>query len=312
MDDRDAMELAATQHGLITYEQAIASGWTRNQVRVRRDAAILVPIHEGVYRFASVPETWEQQLLAACLATGSCVAVSHRSAAASHGVWALTDDLVEITVTADRSPELEGVVVHRIADLAPRWITTIAGVPVTTPARLIVDLGAVLPLHLVGDVFDRALRRDIVSVSEVRSAIRVLARRGRTGIGTARALVAERSAASGRTKLELKMAAIVRRFSLPVPVNEHTVLDDHGQFLARVDFAYPELKYAIEVDGYEAHSGRRAFEHDRARQNDLVDDGWTIHRFTWREVEDHPGRIVGRIRTRHAAILRTLKLPGAA
>jgi very-short-patch-repair endonuclease len=108
------------------------------------------------------------------------------------------------------------------------------------------------------------------------------------------------------------MAEIVRRFSLPPPVTEHTVLDDHGQFVARVDFAYPELKYAIEVDGYEAHTGRRAFEHDRVRQNDLVDDGWTIHRFTWREVEDRPGRVVDRIRRRHAELLGTLKLTGAA
>jgi hypothetical protein len=146
----------------------------------------------------------------------------------------------------------------------------------------------------------------------VRSVIRAVARRGRTGVGIARALVAERSAATGRTKLELRMSEIVRQFSLPAPVVEHTVLDEHGQFVARVDFAYPELKYAIEVDGYEAHSGRRAFEHDRTRQNDLVDEGWTIHRFTWREVEQHPGRLVDRVRTRHAAILRTLKLAGAA
>jgi hypothetical protein len=312
MDEHQAMELAAGQRGVITFEQAVALGWTRHQVQRRLDSGVLQPLHEGIYRFAAVPPTWDQRLLGACLAAGRVVAVSHRAAAALHGVWSLQEDVIEITVPARESPDLAGVVVHRIEDLAPRWITTIDGVPVTTPARLIIDLGAVLPLHLVGVVFDRALRRDIVSLAEVRSAIRAVARRGRTGIGIARALVAERSAASGRTELELRMSEIVRRFSLPAPVTEHTVLDDHGQFVARVDFAYPELKYAIEVDGYEAHSGRRAFEHDRARQNDLVDDGWTIHRFTWREVEHHPGRVVDRIRTRHAAILRTLKPTRAA
>jgi very-short-patch-repair endonuclease len=312
MDQRAAMELARSQLGLITFEQARASGWTRHQILHRLKEGVLEPLHEGVYRFTAVPITWEQQLFAACLAMPSTVAVSHLSGAVLHGLWTEDDPPVEITVGRALSPELGGVVVHRIADLTPRWITTIGGVPVTTPARLLVDVGAVLPMHLAAVVFDRALRRDIASLAEVRSVIRVVARRGRTGVGIARALVAERSVTNGSTELERQMTAIVRRFLLPVPVTEHTVLDEHGQFIARVDFAYPELKYAIEVDGYEPHSGRRAFEHDRVRQNDLVDDGWTIHRFTWRDVNQHPGRIVDRIRRRHAELLGTLKLTGAA
>ena len=47
----------------------------------------------------------------------------------------------------------------------------------------------------------------------------------------------------------------------------------------------PRCKYAIEVDGYEFHTGLREFRHDRVRQNDLVDLGWTVHRFTWTEVD---------------------------
>lgn len=312
MDDAKAMELAASQHGLITFEQALSVGWTRHQVRHRLQNGVLGTVHEGVYRFTAVPQTWEQRLRAACLAMPSTVAVSHRSAAVFHGLWSDDDPVVEITVGRALSPELSGVVVHRIEDLAPRWIMSVRRVPVTTPARLIVDLGAVLPLHLVAVVFDRAVRRDIVSLPEVRSVIRAVARRGRTGVGVARALVAERTPGGSASKLECQMSEIVRRFSLPAPVAEHTVLDPYGQFIARVDFAYPELKYAIEVDGYEAHSERRAFEHDRARQNDLVDDGWTIHRFTWRDVGQHPGRVADRIRRRHHELLGTLKLMGAA
>ena len=108
------------------------------------------------------------------------------------------------------------------------------------------------------------------------------------------------------------MASLIRRYELPTPVPEHTVLDEYGQFVGRVDFAYPELRYAIEVDGFVPHSERRAFEHDRVRQNDLVDRGWTIHRFTWSDVERHPARVAERIRARHTSILRTLKLRGAA
>lgn len=312
MDDRAAMELAGSQHGLITFDQAAATGLTRNQIQHRLNAGMLQPLHEGVYRYAAVPPTWEQRLLAACLATGSLAAVSHRAAAAMHELWWLTDDLVEITVSPDRSPAMLGVVVHRVSDLTPRWIMTIDGIAVTTPARLLVDLGAVLPLGMVARVFDRAIGRRIVSVSEVRSAMRAVARRGRTGVGTVRQLIAERSDARAGTVLELRMAALVRRYSLPAPAPEHTVLDEQGQFVARVDFAYPELRYAIEVDGYEPHTAVRAFEHDRVRQNDLIDQGWTVHRFTWSEIETRPARVAERIRARHCPILGTLKLTGAA
>lgn len=312
MDEHRAMELASSQRGLITFGQALAVGWTRHVIQHHLDRGVLVPVHERVYRYAVVPPSWEQRLLAACLAMPPLVAVSHRAAAVLHETWWDDDPIVEVTVTPDRSPELAEVVVHRIADLTPRWISQVDGIAVTTPARLIVDLGAVLPLHLVAVVLDRALERRIVTLAEVRSVIRAVARRGRTGVGVARALVAERSAARGATELERQMSEIVRRFSLPTPVPEHTVLDGHGQFLARVDFAYPELRYAIEVDGFAPHSARRTFEHDRARQNDLVDDGWTIHRFTWRDVERHPGRVADRIRRRHSAILCTLKPPRTA
>ena len=55
--------------------------------------------------------------------------------------------------------------------------------------------------------------------------------------------------------------------------------------MARVDFAYPELKLAIEVDGFAAHSTVDAFRRDRVRQNALVAAGWTVLRFTWPEVD---------------------------
>jgi very-short-patch-repair endonuclease len=93
---------------------------------------------------------------------------------------------------------------------------------------------------------------------------------------------------------------------VPTPVPEHTVLDALGQFIGRVDFAYPELRYAIEVDGYESHSGLREFRHDRIRQNDLVDLGWTLHRFTWSEVDQLSGRVADRIRRQHRQLLGTL------
>lgn len=62
-----------------------------------------------------------------------------------------------------------------------------------------------------------------------------------------------------------------------------------GRF--RIDFAYPELLIAIEVDGYGPHASRAAFQRDRSRQNDLVALGWTVLRFTWADVVKRPDHV---------------------
>jgi hypothetical protein len=295
---------------LITFEQAIAAGLSRHQVQHRVRAGLLSAVHEGVYRITGAPSTRSQTLLAACLAAGPPSAGSHRTAAAVHRIW--SSEVVEVTVTRERAPELTGVKVHRIADLSTRWITQIDGVPVTTPARTLVDLGAVLPLGSVSLALDRAIGRQLVSLTEVRAALDAVARQGRAGAGIIRPLLEERRGATTVSVLQARMATLVRRYGLAEPVPEYTVLDEHGQFVGRVDFAYPEVAYVIEVDGYEAHSSPRAFAHDRARQNDLVDLGWTLHRFTWNGVERHPARVAARIRRTHSELLGRLKPTTAA
>ena len=81
------------------------------------------------------------------------------------------------------------------------------------------------------------------------------------------------------------MARLLAHQGLPPAVPEYEVWTAGATFVARVDFAYPELRLAIEVDGFAAHSTVDAFRRDRARQNALVEAGWTVLRFTWTEVD---------------------------
>jgi hypothetical protein len=310
MDDALAMELAATQHSLITFDQACEQGLSPDQIQHRLNEGILAGAQIGVYRFTSAAESREQRLLAACLAAGPISAVSHRCAAAVHGIWTVRDELVEITVGRDRSPELAGVTMHRMADLADRWIVNFDGLPVTTAARTLVDLGAVLPLGSVSRALDRAIGRQLVSLSDVRVALNAVARKGRAGVGAMRLLLAERGDApdvdENASVLQARMSTLLRLRGVPTPVSEYKVYDARGQFVGRVDFAYPGIRYAIEVDGYEAHTGLREFRYDRVRQNDLVDLGWSVHRFTWTEVDQLSIRVAQRIRRHHTQLLGTL------
>jgi len=306
MDDRAAARIAATQHSLLTRTQAKQAGFTDRAIKVRLQTGRWLEVHASVYAIAGAARTRAQRLLAACLAVGPDAAASHRAAAAIHGFWSTPDDHLELTVPRATSPELDGVIVHRLTDLTERWVSVVDGLRVTSPARTLVDAGAVVPLGYVSRMLDRAIGARRATLREVEFARREVSRQGRAGAGVIRLLLAERLAGPVcESVLQARTLTLMRRHGLPEPVLEHTILDKHGGFVATVDFAYPELKYAIEVDGYEAHAGLREFTHDRVRQNEIVDLGWLVHRFTWREVDADSAKVAKRIRAAHRRILGT-------
>jgi very-short-patch-repair endonuclease len=73
---------------------------------------------------------------------------------------------------------------------------------------------------------------------------------------------------------------------LPPPVRQHVVVDEHGEFVARVDLAWPELGLFIELDG-QHHAGQPVY--DARRETAIVAaTGWLCGRFTWTEVVRFP------------------------
>jgi very-short-patch-repair endonuclease len=168
---------------------------------------------------------------------------------------------------------------------------------VTKPARTIVDLGAVLPPTQVEDVLDRALTRRLISIAGVEWIITELSRHGRHGTGVVGRILDER--ALGREpadgQLEPRMARLLRQAALPPAAFQHPIHDPTGRFLAQVDFAYPELRLAIEVDGWETHGTPRAMGKDFVRQNGLVPYGWRVLRFTWEQVVHQPRYVAATI-----------------
>ena len=93
---------------------------------------------------------------------------------------------------------------------------------------------------------------------------------------------------------ELILLTLIREAGLPEPVLHHRITDD-GRFVAEVDFAYPELKIAIEYDG-SVHLQEDVRARDPPRQNDLTLLGWTVLRFSYRRLRDHPDAVVAEIR----------------
>ncbi|MEO7442782.1 MAG: type IV toxin-antitoxin system AbiEi family antitoxin domain-containing protein, partial [Acidimicrobiales bacterium] len=199
---------ASTQHGLVSWRHALDLGVPSTTVARWARQRRLVRVHTGVYRMAGAPVTWEQSVLAAVLAAGDGAVASHRSAAR---LWGLHDnDAVEITVPYAKLPRLRGVVVHRSRDLAPRWTSRRRAVLVTTPARTLVDLGAVLARRLVEDALDRALAARLLTVAAVEHALDELGGSGRQGAGVIRTILDRRALGAERPDglLEARMARL--------------------------------------------------------------------------------------------------------
>jgi hypothetical protein len=310
MSDRVLAAIARRQHGLVALHQAVEEGMTADAVRWRLERGRWDRVHDGVYRVAGIPASSRQHALAACLAIGPEAAASHRTAAVLHDLLRYREPPTEVTTTRLRSPELQGVVVHRLADLHPTWATDVDGIPITTVARTLVDLGAVASLRTVEAALDRAIGLRRVTLREVRHAMIAVARRGRHGVGKIRRLLDARGVADVPSGIfEARMASLLRNASLPPAVPEHVVRDEHGAFIAVVDFAYPELHLAIEVDGYEPHAAYTSFTSGHQRDRLLLDAGWEALHYTWDEVDGHPTAVaveIWRHVQRRSRVLGTL------
>jgi very-short-patch-repair endonuclease len=93
-----------------------------------------------------------------------------------------------------------------------------------------------------------------------------------------------------RSELETRMLSLCRRHRLPQPEVNASV--DRYE----VDFLWSEQRLVVEVDGWESHRTRSAFEEDRARDARLAVLGYETIRFTWRQVTDDSRGVAETIR----------------
>lgn len=287
---------AAGQHGVFSREQVRALGATRRMTAHRVDRGRWEPVHPNVWRLAGAPETWHQATMAAALAWGPQVAISHRCAAALWEFPGLTGSPPELIVPRARSRAGPGRV-HR-TPLASVDVTRRFGIPVTTPTRTLIDLAGVADLGLVEEALDHALLRGLTSVRRMRWRIEELTARGRPGIPVIRDLVETRASMRRvpESVFETRFLRRLRVAGIPLPVTQYEVRDPKGRLIGRVDFAYPDLRFGIETDGRGSHTGRMPFERDGARLTNLTLAGWNIIHVMWEHLRDQPNHVVESVR----------------
>ncbi|MEN8041404.1 MAG: type IV toxin-antitoxin system AbiEi family antitoxin domain-containing protein [Actinomycetota bacterium] len=287
--DRLLASMAATQYGVFTRKQAVAAGVSERSISDRMSSGTYRRIQPGVYAIAGAPEQWHRDVVAAVFAATEPAAASHRTAAY---LWGLTDrrpDTIEIVSRRHTRVKRGDHQVRESKDLRSSDIVVVDGIPATTAVRTVVDMGASAPVWLVATCLDTGLRKGLFDIWEVQRFIMRVAAKGRNGIGTIRPLVEERLTWEGITESDLE--DLLRRVvsATPYPMPEcQWVIENHGEFVGRYDFAYPTRRAIIEADSEGHHMDPVSFQRDREKQNTAQMLGWIVYRVTWRQLIDDP------------------------
>ncbi|MGA9598521.1 MAG: DUF559 domain-containing protein, partial [Acidimicrobiia bacterium] len=259
----------------------------------------------AVFVVGGCPSTGEQRLTIAVLSMPGLVAVSHRAAAEMWGlVTGEARHLEVVTTRWDRVPQT-GVTIHESLDLVAADIKTLDGLPITTPARTVVDLGATSPWAVEG-ALETGIRRQLLTLKDVEAFVARVARRGRRGVGVIRPLLVARRKWDTITEsvLEDRFRETLHEAGLPEPQPQYTVRGHGGRFVCRADFAYPTEHILIELDSEAHHMDRLTFRRDRSKQNSAVVLGWTVLRFTWWDLEEDPLRVTTQVQAALDALSR--------
>jgi len=274
--DVQVSRIAESHHGVFGAHHLRELGVSRHLRTYRLATGRWELVYERVYRIVGTLLTWRGRLLAACWAGGSRAVASHRSAAELWELPGRKSTFVEITCPRWRRARHDGLVVHESLKLSDEDSTTIDHIPVTTATRTLFDLAGVVEPVTLDLAIATALRRRLTTDRELEAILERLGRRGRPGTAQFRAVLLVHVADPAETASEAEhlVLRLVTKHGLPAPVPQYQIRRDDGSFVARVDFAYPELKIAIEYDSYAHHLGTEAHDRDGARRNAIVGLGW--------------------------------------
>jgi len=279
---------AARRYSVFSRTEALEAGLSAKAIRVRLDRGLWIRLHAGLYVPSVIAIGWQQRLMGASLACGPEAVASHHSAALIWGLSEAEAGLPEVTVPTSAPRRRRGVVVHRSARSDGVFHRQFR---VTHPMRTIVDVACSAPDDVVEEIVDRAHVRGLIDVERFRRYLDDPFNATKPGSGLVREVIRARDPSRPvESEIETALFRLLGRAGLPRPVLQFVVRTRTGR--RRLDFAYPDRRLAIEMDGYSFHGGRRAFESDRVRQNELEELGWNVLRFTAAQVRSDPTGVV--------------------
>ena len=295
-DERIA-QIADAQRGRVNRHQLRSAGITTSMIHTRVAGGRLYRLHQGVYVVGHrTPVELGRETAAALTCHPNCF-LSHSSAA---GIWGLrAQDAalpVELTVLRDARPP--GILIHRTSQLTAADVRTYKRLPITSPARTLLDMATTLGERELERALDEALIMRLVRPAQIQEVLTRMPRRA--GAPKLKALLDDRRHTTvTRSQAEEYFLELIRNAGLPQP---ETNVRLHR---FTVDFLWRAERVVVEIDGYQFHYSRSAFERDRRKDLVLDQAGLHVLRFTWSQMREKPLPVI-------ATVARSLAMARAA
>jgi very-short-patch-repair endonuclease len=286
--------IAAAQRGRVATRQLTAVGFTASRIFTRVHNGHLIRVGHGVYAVGYVspaPLIRETEALLAC---GPGSMVSYTSAAV---MWEMIPprpgEPIHLT-TIGQQRSRAGIVVHRSRVLADADVTIHLGLPLTSPARTLLDLCEVLGPREVERALDEALARRIATIDGVLDvADRFRNRKGALAL-LRMALDRTMPAGAARTKWQRTASKAFRDAGLPPGEEDVWWLGYQHDFLWRAH------RVTLEIDGYPWHATKTNMERDRAKDLRVKQAGGDPNRVSNTQVERKIFEVVALVAARLA------------
>ena len=283
--ERRIARLAQKQHGNVTHEQLLELGLGPRAIQYRLRVGRLHRVHHRVYAVGRPPMHVLERAMAAVLACGEHALLSHRAALA---LWDLGTWPAHFDVTVPRERRHPGIRIHRCSRLSYRDARRRHAIPVTSPARTLLDCAPTMTDATRRRAVNAALRAKIMT----RGQLSELLLRCPTHPGTKllKPFADQTRQAPTRSGFEDDFLAFCLRYDIPEP-RVNTMVGPY-----EVDAYFEAQKLIVELDGWDFHNDRETWARDRERDAQAYADGIGTVRITWERLHDTPEREAARLR----------------
>jgi hypothetical protein len=279
--------LVHRQHGVVSVGQLHRLGISKSAIEKAKANGRLHAIDRSVYSVGHTRLSARGECFAAIFACGPGAVLSHHSAAWLHGLASWSPAPFHVTGPVARRPRLP-VRIHRAQRLLASDRMLVEGIPVTAVPRLLLDMAAAIKFAQLEKMVERAEELGLFDLRPVEDLLaRTIGHHGHKRLRQAIALYKPTSFT--RSGLEKRWLELVVAAGLPRPRTNYV---EEG---FELDCYWPEYRFAVELDVFETHGSRAAFERDRKRQEDLLLAGIATTRVTGPRLEHEPDQVVRRV-----------------
>jgi very-short-patch-repair endonuclease len=272
----------------------MAAGFLKDAISVRLRRGRLYQVYAGVYAVVPRQLLSRQGLLMAAVLAGPEALLSHQSAASLWGIRGYSGGVIHVTVPRKSTSTKR---IRRHLSAVPEDERAVEeGIPVTSVHRTIFDLASYVSVDEVVAMIKEAEylnRWDRLSLPALLE--RYPGKRGSQKVRFALERITEEPSGRTRSKLEQRFKPFLRRHHLSFPRFNDWILLNGKRF--QVDCHWPHLHLIVELDGWEGHSTRSAFQDDRTRDRALKVAGYSVIHLTWAQLESEPIQVAADLRT---------------